>query len=498
MILRHEAASKMRFLRCVLAAVLLIAGCAPSAPEIRTVRMAYSHDMVTLDPHAHADTVTGTVLSAVYEGLVSFEPGLPVRAGLADRWTTPDDTTWRLHIRENVRFHDGRMLTPADVVASIERAHESRIVGHQLDLIESVREVGEGIIEIKTSIPAPLLLTRLENVAIVPPNFDPAIPIGTGPYAWRVGSIQGPVLFDRWQDYWGERPDFEEVSVQFVSSREELAALIHQQKLDIVSAVTVSYVRDHEPHESWRIVSIPVTATTFLALNVSKPPLDDLRVRQAVDLAIDRPSLVAGIYPEATTRPADSLVSPAVFGFSPDHRSNGADLERARQSLADAGVAPGTAVHLDFPGRYSELVQPLKDALAEIGLIAVPQQHSFDAFYRRIEEAANQMFIFTWSFRVADASPFLDAFVHSRDPLRGLGMFNGAAFASPDLDAAIERAAHEPRSDVRLQLLQDLLLKVSEERVYLPLLHPSVMTLVREPFILDHRQVRPQDIHLRR
>ena len=149
----------MRFLRGILPAVLLLPGCAPTEPEIRAARMAYPHEMVTMDPHAHADTVTGTVLSAVYEGLVSFEPGLPVRAGLADRWITPDDRTWRLHIRENVRFHDGRLLTPGDVVASIERACSSRIVGHQLNPIDSIRELDEGLIEITTSIPAPLLLT---------------------------------------------------------------------------------------------------------------------------------------------------------------------------------------------------------------------------------------------------------------------------------------------------------------------------------------------------
>ena len=158
----------MRFLRCLFPAVLLLSGCTPAGPEIRTVRIAYSHEMVTMDPHAHADRVTTTVLAAIYEGLVSFEPGLPVRAGLADRWTTPDDTTWRLHIREGVTFHDGRLLTPGDVVASIERARTTRVVGHQLVEIESIREVEDRTVEIKTDLPAPLLLTRLEAVAIVP------------------------------------------------------------------------------------------------------------------------------------------------------------------------------------------------------------------------------------------------------------------------------------------------------------------------------------------
>ena len=496
--LRHEAASTMRSLRCLLPAVLLLSGCTPDGPEIRTVRIAYSHEMVTMDPHAHADRVTTTVLAAIYEGLVSFEPGLPVRAGLADRWTTPDETTWRLHIREGVTFHDGRPLTPGDVVASIERARATRVVGHQLVEIASIREVEDRTVEIKTDLPAPLLLTRLEAVAIVPRDFDPQIPVGTGPYAWRVGSVQGPVLLERWDGYWGEHPEFEEVSIQFISSQEELAVLIHQKRLDVISSVTSSYIRDHEPLESWRVTAFPVTATTYLGLNVAEPPLADRRVRRAIDLAIDRPALVSVAFPEGLARPARSLVSPAVFGFSPEHRRSGVDLDRARQLLRESGVREGTPLRLEYAGLYDEVAPLVQKALDQIGLVAVPEELPFETFYRRLEEAASQMFIFRWNFSVADASPFLDAIVHSRDPARGLGTLNGAALSDPVLDDAIELAAHESRSDVRLQRLQEVLQQVSDHYVYLPLYHPSVTTLIREPFILDNRQVRPQDVHLRR
>jgi peptide/nickel transport system substrate-binding protein len=488
----------MRFLRYFLPAVLLFPGCTPAGPEIRTVRIAYSHEMVTMDPHAHADRVTATVLAAVYEGLVSFEAGLPVRAGLADRWTTPDDTTWRLHIREGVTFHDQRMLTPGDVVASIERALTIRAVGHQLDDIQSIREVEDRTVEIKTDLPAPLLLTRLEAVAIVPRDFDPKLPIGTGPYAWRVGSVQGPVLLERWDDYWGEHPDFEEVSIQFISSTEELAVLIHQKRLDVISSVTNSYIRDHKPLESWRFAAFPVAATTYLGLNVAETPLDDRRVRRAIDLAIDRPALVSGAFPEGLARPARSLVSPAVFGFSPEHRRSGVDLELAKRLLREAGIREGTPLRLEYPGLYHDVAPLVQKALDQIGLVAVPNELPFETFYRRLEEAANQMFMFRWNFRVADASPFLDTIVHSRDPLRGLGTLNGAALSDPVLDEAIAQAAHESRSDIRLQRLQDVLQLVSDQNVYLPLYHPSVTTLIREPFILDNRQVRPQDIRLRK
>ena len=482
----------------VVATGAFAAGCAQS-PPVQSLRMAYPHELVTMDPHAHADAVTTLVLSAVYESLVRFEPGQPVKPGLADRWTTPDESTWRIHVRDGVRFHDGTRLTPADVMASIERAQASRVLGHQLDEIQHVQllEGDDRTIEITTERPAPLLLTRLESVAIVPRGFNPANPIGTGPYRWRVGSVQGPVVLERWDDYWARAPEFDEITIQFVSVLEELADLLYNQKLDVVASVTASYVKDHEPARAWRVVALPTVATAYLGINVNQTPLDDIRVREAIDDVIDRSKLVAEIYPPGLATPATSLVSPEVFGFSPSHRRHGPDLAKAKQLLAEAGLRPGTRLKLDHQERYASVVGPLADMLAEIGIVIEPRLHQYESFYRRIEAAENELFLFTWNFTIADASPFLDAIVHSRDPLRGFGNFNGAAVSEPELDRQIEEAAHETRSEARLELLQLVLADVGAVHAYLPLFQPAALALVRDPFDVAGRQVRPQDVRLR-
>ncbi len=464
--------------------------------------MAYPHEIVTMDPHAHSDRVTRSVHSAVYEALVHCEYGLPVRPWLADRWTTPDETTWLLHVRENVRFHDGSPLTAADVVASIVRARSSRVVGHQLHEIHQVRVLPEeaGMIEILTNRPAPLLLTRLESVAIVPRSFDPSVPIGTGPYRWLVGSIEGPIVLRRWEDYWGRAADFAELSIQFVSDHDRLGELLHQEELDVVTSVTVSYVRDHEPHISWRVVASPAVTTTYLALNVSIPPLDDSRVRQAVDLAIDRDSLVKSVFPEGTAEPARSIVPPEVFGFSPEHRRGDRDPTRARQLMASAGCRPGTTLRIEYAERYEAMMGPLASFLTDVGFRVETTAHRIDTFYQRIEEASNQAYVFSWTFRIADASPFLDSIAHSSDPRRGLGTFNGTSFSNPSLDELIEEAAHEPRSDLRLERLQETLTMLDASFVFLPLFRPSNLALVKDTYVVNSQPcavLRPQDVYLR-
>jgi len=135
--------------------------------------------------------------------------------------------------------------------------------------------------------------------------------------------------------------------------------------------------------------------------------------------------------------------------------------------------------------------------MAEIGIEVEPQLHQYESFYRRMEAAENELFLFSWNFTIADASPFLDAIVHSRDPLRGLGSFNAAAVSDPELDRRIEEAAHETRSEARLELLQLVLADVAAVHAYLPLFQPSALSLVRDPYDVVGRQIRPQDVRLK-
>jgi len=481
----------------LLAMVAAAAGCG-GEPEIEALRIAYPHELVTMDPQAHSDTVTRTVLSAVYESLVVLEPGQPVRAGLADRWTTPDSHTWHLHIRGGVTFHDGRPLTPHEAVASINRARSSTVAGHQLDEISNVRELpGEDrIIEITTKDPAPLLLTRLESVPVVPMDFDPHVPVGTGPYRWQVGSVEGPIVLRRWDGYWGKPARYPEVYIQFVPYQEDVATLLHLGKLDVVASVSFTYVRDHAPIEHWRVIASPAVATTYLGINTSVPRLADIRVRKAISLAIDRPHLVASIFPEGAARPAFSLVPPEVFGFSPAHRQASVDPDAARD-LAGADERSDQPLELAFAERNAEVAVHLVSELRRIGLDVEGEKLPYELFYRRLEEASHDLFIFTWTFRVADASKFLDAFVRTRDPVRGLGTLNGANFSDPGIDALIESAVIEPHSKLRLEKLQEAVSRVSEQFVYLPLFRPSNLALVREGVVADNRgmpMLRPQDL----
>ena len=130
------------------------------------------------------------------------------------------------------------------------------------------------------------------------------------------------------------------------------------------------------------------------------------------------------------------------------------------------------------------MVDFLVASLRAVGFEVSPREVGFESHYRRIEEGGNQLYLFGWNFGFADASDFLDAVAHSRDPERRLGLLNGSRYSNPEADRWIEEAAREPRETQRLQLLRSALAQVQSERCYLSLFYHTRFALVRSPFSL--------------
>jgi peptide/nickel transport system substrate-binding protein len=444
--------------------------------------------------------MTGHLLSAIYEPLVALSPGSGVEPCLARDWTTPDDTTWRLRLRQDVRFHDGRPLTADDVMASLERvrgASRSAVISN-LEAVTSVRRLpgtDDGI-EVRTSGPFPLLLARLANLAIVPADFEPTNPIGTGPYRWR-GEAEKDLVLERWVGYWGEPAPMAEVRIRFISGEELLARPELLEVIDCVPRVPPAFSRSYLPRPGWRVARSRSVSTLILGMGTHSPPLADLRVRQAIDLAIDRRELVDTVEEHRFSEVASSLVPAEVFGYTATSDAVAVDRARARQLLAEAGVAEGTGLTLFHAGANDGVLGFVVSTLADIGLEVELEEQGYEAFYRSIESEIPGLFLFAWSFRFADASDFLDSMVHSRDQNGLLGRLNASGYCKPRVDLLIERANREASSSRRLQLLREALREVAEDRPYLPLVHPARSALIRDPFRILRQWgawPRPQEI----
>jgi len=474
----------------LLAALLGVVACCGAPPEpVRVARLAYQHEMVSLDPHGQNDAVTGSILSAVYEPLVNVSSTQAPRPCLAVEWSQPDPLTWRLRLRDGVLFHDGRPLSVDDVIASFERVRfdYGLTLATYLDQVTEVRRVTgqDGMVDIVTRTPSPRLLRRLAMVAIAPQYLDPQRPLGTGPYRWVSGRERGPVVLQRWTRYWGEAPAMDEVHISFVADDAALAALVSAEELDVLSGVALDSTRSWRLPASWRLVQIPSSLTMLLGMNVERPPLHDPRVREAIDLAIDRRRLVEVSFPAGGAEPAVAIVPPVGDTPRTGARQPTADRARARALLAEARVEPGTAIGLQHLGVPAEVVAFLTSELAAVGLQIEPKQTPYGGRYRRFAAAENAIFAFGWNFRFGDPANFLDSIVHSRDAGRRLGLLNGAGYSSPEVDGWIESASREPDTSRHAELLQRALDRVDADRPYVPLYYYGRAALVRRPFAID-------------
>ena len=194
---RKRKSGRFSGLLAVARTVVLATLACGTPPAATAIRIAHESDVLSLDPAAYAEAATTSVLSNIYEGLVAFDKEMRLVPALAVSWSVSDDRTWLIHLRQHVRFHDGRMLTASDVKFTLDRAHADPASGYkgQLSTVKEVEVVGEATVRLRTVGPDPLLLNRLAYILILPsgrPAGDYLTrPIGTGPTGLFVGRAGG-------------------------------------------------------------------------------------------------------------------------------------------------------------------------------------------------------------------------------------------------------------------------------------------------------------------
>ena len=273
--------------------------------------------------------------------------------------------------------------------------------------------------------------------------------------------------------------------------------------LDVMTSVDVGFVRSHETPAGWKVLASPAITTAFLGMNVSRPPLTNPDIRRAVFQAVDRRELVATVFPDGTARPAWSIVPHDIVGFTPELRREDFDHDRAANTIRSLGADEGRTLELAYSSQGgSEAAEAVAAALEAAGLDVRPVGYDNEDFYAGMQsDDSFDLFLFNWTFRVADASRFFDLLVHSRDVERSMGLFNATSLKDDDLDLLIENAIHEPQLADRIGGLQRALVAADEASVYMALYRPSNLSLVRSHFVVGDfscSSIRPQDVRLLR
>lgn len=460
---------------------LCLTGCRPERATTMRVPdvLVISHEgpVLSMDPQAYNDSVTWSFQGNIYDPLVTFDSEMKITAGLAERWENPNDLTWRFYLRKNVRFHNGRPFTAADVVFTIKRGLLPTSSGTRPYLIsvKSAEKIDDWTIDIVTDRPNPVLLNKLTFLYILPAGepLEQSVekPIGTGPYRYlnRIGSHK--IQLEANDSYWRGKPSIKRVDfVTFDDPDNEGVAALIEGKLHVLRDFSEPLIPRIEQSRIVELQSHEGVAVTFLGLNmtgtVEKNTLLNPNARRAVYAALDSKALVRDALGGRGTV-ATQLVSPNVFGFDPGYQATPHGIDITRDLLKKAGYPDGLST--EIYGNDEVRIKKVAEQLTKAGITTQPRFLEWKDLYDKM--TAHQLPIVTlgWACSYGDAGDFLENCVHSMDPKTGYGSYNVAGYSNPEVDRLIEQSGQTLKVSERKEELQRALSIVMTDLPYVPL-----------------------------
>lgn len=376
---RVLAAPAVALAACTLTAGCTVANTAHGGYDPDTLRIVISQEPPTLEPCESSLTSTGIVVrSNITEPLIERDPDTgDLQPLLSTAWRQTGPNQWAFDIRKGVTFSDGEPFTAKDAAFSIDRAVNSdlqcNVDGYVFgDDKLDVRAPDENTVVIGTTKPDPILPLRISFVEIVPSATSTTEkvrePIGTGPYAisdWEYGQ---KLLLKRNDRYWGAKPAFARAEYQWRSEGSVRAAMITNDEADIATSL------GPEDGAGDRGVPFQNNETTALRMQAGEAPLNDIRVRQAINYSVNRNGIVKALF-RGLGEPASQLIPSGVVGYNDQLPLWAHDLDKAKALIAEAkadGVPVDRQIRLigrtaQFP-KISETIEVLQSEFAEIGL----------------------------------------------------------------------------------------------------------------------------------
>ncbi|MDR0583133.1 MAG: ABC transporter substrate-binding protein [Treponema sp.] len=373
-----------------LAALFVLTGCSrqkeklsgQAAETATELRYGFTTEPVTLDPLHPSNTADGrSILFNVFEGLIKPDTEGRLQPCIAESWSIEQDgLVYNFRLRKGVRFHDGSLLNPADVQFTLETAVAAGFAG--FTDIEKV-ETTEDTVTVTLKNPDPEFLPYITIGVVKADNPDrEKNAIGTGPYYIESYTVQQSLVLRKFDGYWqglspeGGRPRLDKVTIVFLADSDALFLGLQGESIDGAS-ITGSLTRQLDPRRFDIVPGYSASVQVF-ALNNEVPPLDDIRVRQAINYAVDIQEIIDAAF-FGQGKPSGSPLIPGLAAYYEASLADPypLDLERARSLLAEAGYGEGRqklSLEITVPSNYVmhiDTAQVIVAQLEKIGINAV-------------------------------------------------------------------------------------------------------------------------------
>jgi peptide/nickel transport system substrate-binding protein len=493
-----------------------------------TLKWAAQNDVLTLDPHSQNHATTHAVLQYTYEGLTRYTKDYQIEPSLALSWQEISPTQWRFNLRKGVKFHDGAPFTADDVVFSFGRIKQPQGTNQiYVSGIKEVKKIDDYTVELLLDGPSPILLRNIVDFRIMSKSWSEKNRSqniqdykakeetyasrntnGTGPYLIKGWEPDKRIVFALNKDWWGKLDGnvTDVVYTPIKSDATRVSALLSGD-VDLVTDLPTQDVERLRKDTNLKVLDGHEVRTIFIGLdqysdelkysNVKgKNPLKDVRVRRALNMAVDREA-IKKVTMRGLSIPAGIMVAPGVHGYSKDIDLVAKyDPAAAKKLLAEAGYPEGFEFTLDCPNnRYvndEKICQALVAMWARAGLRVKLNAMPFANYIPKILNLDTSAYMLGWGVQTFDALYSLQSLVRTKTTGAD-GSFNLGRISDPKLDQQIDALKVTTDIKARDAMLREALITTRDQAYYVPLHHQLRPWAMKKGVAIPHSpDDRPQ------
>ncbi len=473
--------SKKLFLALLLLAAVIITSC---APREESLVVAIPTDPDGFHPHQSVAAASAEIAFNIYEGLVKAAPDGSVVPAIASSWEiSPDGLVYTFTLREGVRFHNGRLLEPEDVVYCLSRLVDPEVTSkaQEFSAVDTIEADGDDIV-ITLSRPDAAFLALLTEfgASIYPPEAEEHLstqPVGTGPFVLTSWKPNNELVLSRFEHYWdNDLPMMDRVVLKVIPDPSTAVTNLRTGHVDLIPRLEPDYLHQVEDDETLTILEQPMNLVQLLVVNNAREPFDILEVRQAVAHAINRDEIIQGAAWGRGT-PIGSNMSAAMETWYVDVTDTYEyNPEKARDLLEQAGYPDGFSAVIHLPAPY-----PLHRSAGEI-IVEQLAQVGIELDIQVVEWS-------TWLEQVysnRDFSLTVIGFTGKLDPHTVLGRYQSGSgrnfgnFNSPEYDELIVQGLLETEFEDRHEIYARIQEVLAEDVAGVFLMDPSQLVVMNE------------------
>lgn len=465
-------------------------------------------DSVGLDPALEEDGESFKVCDNIYDTLIQYKDGsTDIEPGLATSWESSEDgLTWTFSLRKGVTFHDGTPFNAEAVLFSLNRQHDKTHSFHNIqgsytywvatglaEIVDTITAIDEFTLKIQLKTPyAPFIYTiAITPFSIVSPTAVKKFgdrysnnPVGTGPFKFVRWDRNDKIVLEANENYWGGRPVLERIIFRSIPDNSVRLIELQQGKLHAMEFPNPDDLQQIQNDENLQLLSQPGMSIGYLAMNMEKPPLNNHKVRLAINHAINKSDIITHLY-QGLGIPAKNPIPPTMWSYDDSIEDYAYDPKRAKQLLTEAGYPNGfetTLWALPVPRPYipdgRALAEVLQSELKNIGIETKILTYDWGTYLEKTKYGEHDMAMLGWSADLGDPDNFFYFLLSKTSAEKPAG--NIAFYRSDEMQSVLEQARATSDKDKRISLYKEAQQIFHKDVPWVPLAHAKQVLVINK------------------